>query len=70
MTKLKPPETPQEALELALILAATAPDDDKMLQAAKVAFDIARSMPEHEVQAVMDMLDGRFGMMDQTATQH
>jgi hypothetical protein len=46
MTKLKPPETPKEALELALILAASAPDEEKMMQATKAAISIARTMPQ------------------------
>jgi hypothetical protein len=57
MTKLKPPQTPQEALELALTLAAIAPSKEKMLEAAKIAFEIMRSLPPEEVMEIMDTID-------------
>jgi hypothetical protein len=64
MTKLKPPETPKEALELALILAASAPDEEKMMQATKAAISIARTMPHEDVVEVLEILEGRTEMLE------
>jgi hypothetical protein len=66
-SELKPPQTPQEALELALTLAATAPSKEKMLEAAKIAFEIMRSLPHEEVMEIMDTIDGRIDMLERAA---
>jgi hypothetical protein len=58
-SEIKPPQTPQEALELALTLSATAPDHERMMQAARIAFDIARSMSLEEFAEAMDIIEGR-----------
>jgi len=62
--EIKPPQTPQEALELALTLAATAPDGEKMMQAARIAFDIARSMSLEEFAEAMDTIEARTDMRE------
>ena len=64
MTELKPPQTAQEALELALTLAAIAPDDERMMQAARIAFDIARSMSLEEFAEAMDIIEARTNMRE------
>jgi hypothetical protein len=67
ISELKPPQTPQEALELALTLAAIAPSKEKMLEAAKIAFEIMRSLPHEEVMEIMDTIDGRIDMLERAA---
>jgi len=62
--EIKPPQTPQEALELALTLAAIAPSKEKMLEAARIAFDIARSMSLEEFAEAMDIIEARTDMRE------
>lgn len=63
----KPLQTPQEALELALTLAVIAPSKEQMLEAARVAFEIMRSLPPEEVMEIMDNIDGRIDMLERAA---
>lgn len=67
MKKHNIPETPREALELALTLAITAPSQEKMLLASKFAMSLARTMPQEDVLAVMEMIEGRLDVMERAA---
>ena len=53
MNEIKKPETPREALELALWLAATAPSIKKMHAAHELAEGFAANLSEFEVRLAM-----------------
>jgi hypothetical protein len=53
------PENTREALELALYLAATAPDDELMIEAAGVSLQLCRLLPEDEVADAMRAVEQR-----------
>jgi hypothetical protein len=38
-----------------------------MLEAAKIAFEIMRSLPHEEVMEIMDTIDGRIDMLERAA---
>ena len=64
MNEIKKPETPREALELALTLAITAPSDEKMIAAGKIAIKLANTMAHEDVMAVLEIIDGRLDAME------
>jgi hypothetical protein len=57
MNKLKPPETPREALKLALWLTISAPSHEKMIEAGKVAMQLIRTLPHEVVEEVMTEIE-------------
>ena len=59
MRKHDIPENTREALELALYLAATAPDDERMIEAAGVSLQLCRLLPEDEVAEAMAAVEQR-----------
>lgn len=59
MRKHNIPETPREALELALYLAATAPDDALMIEAAGVSLQLCKLLSEDEVAEAMAAVEQR-----------
>lgn len=59
MKKHDIPENAREALELALYLAAIAPDDEKMFEAARVSLQLCKLLPEDEVADAMRAVEQR-----------
>lgn len=59
MRKHNIPENTREALELALYLAATAPDDALMIEAAGVSLQLCRLLSEDEVAEAMAAVEQR-----------
>ena len=59
MRKNNIPENTREALELALYLAVTAPDDERMIEAAGVSLQLCRLLPEDEVAEAMAAVEQR-----------
>ena len=60
--ELKTPQTPREALELALFLAVTAPSDDRMREAQQLAEGFASSLTEFEVRRAMRSVETVLGV--------
>lgn len=52
-------ENTREALELALYLAVTAPDDERMIEAAGVSLKLCRLLSEDEVADAMRAVEQR-----------
>ena len=57
MDKLKPPKTQREALKLALWLSISAPSQEKMVEAGKVAMQLIRTLPPKVVDEVMTEIE-------------
>ena len=60
--ELKKPQTPREALELALFLAVTAPSEDRMREAQQLAEGFASSLTEFEVRLAMRSVEPVLGV--------
>lgn len=59
MRKHNIPENTREALELALYLAVTAPDDALMIEAAGVSLQLCKLLSEDEVAEAMAAVEQR-----------
>lgn len=57
MRKNNIPETPREALKLALWLSISAPSHEKMVAAGKVAMQLIRILPHEVVEEVMTEIE-------------
>ena len=64
MNEIKKPETPREALELALMLTINAPSHEKMIAVGKIALKLANTMAHEDVMAVLEIIDGRLDTME------
>lgn len=60
--ELKKPQTPREALELALFLAVTAPSENRMRAAQQLAEGFASSLTEFEVHLAMRSVETVLGV--------
>lgn len=60
--EMEKPQTPREALELALFLAVTAPSEAGMREAQQLAEGFASSLTEFEVRRAMRSVETMLGV--------